>query len=58
MGCSLDPKDWNEKTTKELAIKRIKNAKERDIIDLHDNKYSFNFLLNPICKYLSSKNLL
>jgi len=56
--CSLDPKDWDKHTTKELALKRIKSAKKGDIIGLHDSKYSFDFLLKPVCGFLSSKKLI
>ncbi len=51
----LDPKDWSEKTTSEKAISRIKKAKHKDIIDLHDHTYAFNHLTKPICEFLSSR---
>ncbi len=56
--CSLDPRDWDKKTTTRKAIKIIQNAKAGEIIDLHDYKHSISFLLNPICEYLSSKKLI
>lgn len=56
--CSLDPRDWSIKTTSEKAIKRILNAKEGDIIDLHDQNHSRKNLLVPICEFLHSKNLI
>ena len=58
VGCSLSTKDWNKKTTKEFAIKRIQDAGGGEIIGLHDQEHSRNNLLIPICEFLSSKNLI
>jgi len=52
--CTLDPKDYSNKTTQNIILSRIKNAKPNDIIDLHDQQYSVKYLIKPICEYLSS----
>lgn len=51
----LDPKDWSKDTTPEKAISRIKKAKNKDIIDMHDHTYSFNHFIKPVCEFLSSE---
>ncbi|MFB6246111.1 MAG: polysaccharide deacetylase family protein [Candidatus Pacearchaeota archaeon] len=55
--CDIDPKDWDTKISFSIVKKTLDNAKDGDVITLHDHRENLE-RDKQICDYLSSKGFI
>lgn len=46
--------DWAKITSLKSVLKTLKKARDKDVLNLHDQPYPVKHLIKPICKYLVS----